>query len=80
MCSALALDLEEARLQLSEAFLGLWDQAELVERLLKEGKPTGAAEELLGLMQRAIEQLRQQVELLADKAKNAGTDGSYTRR
>ena len=63
-----AIDLDEARLQLSEAFLRLWDQAELIDRLFREGKPTKAAEELLAVMQRTIEQLRKQIEALTELA------------
>jgi hypothetical protein len=78
MRAAIAMDLEEARLQLSEAFLGFWDQAQLIERLRREGKPTKRAEEPLALMQRTIEQLRHQVERLTDKAENAAADGNHT--
>ena len=32
-------DLEEARVQLSEGLLRLWEQADLVDMLFKDGKP-----------------------------------------
>jgi hypothetical protein len=62
MPAAYAIDLDEARLQLGEAFLRFWDQAELIDRLSREGKPTEAAEKLLTVMQRTIEQLRTEFE------------------
>ena len=63
MTAAYATDLEEARLRLSEAFLKLWDQADLIDGLFRAGKPTKAAEDLLAAMQRAFDELSRQVEL-----------------
>jgi Mg2+ and Co2+ transporter CorA len=64
--AAFVRNLEEARLQLSEALLILWDQAELIDRLSKDGKPTKTAEDLMAMIQRTIKQLRQQIELLTE--------------
>jgi hypothetical protein len=68
MSAVSSIDLEEARLQLSEAFLRWWDQAELIDRLRIENKPTTAAEQLLAVMQRTIGHLRRQVGLLTKLA------------
>jgi hypothetical protein len=43
-------ELEEARLQLSDALLKLWDQAELVDRLFSEKMSTETATTLLAAM------------------------------
>jgi Mg2+ and Co2+ transporter CorA len=64
--TAFVRNLEEARLQLSEALLILWDHAELIDRLLKDGKPAKTAEDLMAMIQRTIKQLRQQIELLTE--------------
>jgi hypothetical protein len=57
-------ELEEARLQLSEGLLRLWEQTDLVDELFRNGRPTESAQELLASMQKTIDELRLQVDFL----------------
>jgi hypothetical protein len=64
MAASLRSELEEARVQLSEGFLRVWEQADLIDKLLREGKPTEAAKDLLASMQKTLNELRRHVEVL----------------
>jgi hypothetical protein len=57
-------DLEEARLQLSEGLLRLWEQADLIDKLFREGKSTEAARDLLVSMQQTLDKLRLHIDFL----------------
>jgi hypothetical protein len=61
-------DLEEARLQLSEGLLRLWEQADLIDRLLAQGMPSENARDLLQAMQMAVGELRRQIDFLVETA------------
>jgi len=62
--SAYRTEMEEARLQLSEGLLRLWEQSDLVDGLFQKGLPTEEARDLLSLMQQTIEEMRLRVEFL----------------
>ena len=57
-------DLEETHLQLREGLLRLWEQAALIEKLAKEGKPTESAKDVLVMMQKTLEELRTHIDFL----------------
>ena len=61
-------DLEEARLQLSEGLLRLWEQADLIDRLFAQGRPTESARDLLHAMQKTVDELRRQIDFLIETA------------
>ena len=63
--SAYRSDLEESRLQLSEGLLRLWEQADLIDKLFVQGKPTEGAKDLLRTMQRTVDEMRRHIEILA---------------
>jgi hypothetical protein len=64
MSAALRTDLEEARLQLSEGILRLWEQADLIDKLFREGKSTETARDLLVSMQQTLDKLRLHIDFL----------------
>ena len=43
----------------------MWEQADLVDRLFVEGKPTEGAKDLLRVMQRTVDEMRLHIEVLA---------------
>ena len=49
-------------------FLKIWEQADLIERLLDSGKSTGAAKDLLAAMQTHLDALQNRVDRLAKTA------------
>jgi hypothetical protein len=49
-------------------FLKIWEQADLIERMLDSGKSTETAKELLASMQTHLEALQQRVERLSRTA------------
>jgi hypothetical protein len=57
-------ELDEAHLQLREGLLRLWEQAALIEKLVKEGKPTEAAKDTLLAMQKTLDEMRTHIEFL----------------
>ncbi|HWM80963.1 MAG TPA: hypothetical protein VNQ56_02775 [Pseudolabrys sp.] len=57
-------ELEEARLQLSEGLLRLWEQTDLVDALLQSGKPTESAKDLLTSIQKTVDGIQLQVQFL----------------
>jgi hypothetical protein len=57
-------ELEEARLQLNEGLLRLWEQTDLVDDLFQKGRSTESAKDLLASMQKTIDELRLQVEFI----------------
>jgi hypothetical protein len=59
-------ELEHARFQLSDGLLRLWEQSDLVERLLLSGQATANAKELLRAMQRTVNELRQHIDSLLE--------------
>ena len=59
-------ELEQARFQLSDGLLRLWEQSDLVERLLLSGQPAANAKELLRAMQRTVNELRQHIDFLLE--------------
>ena len=68
MSAALRTDLEEARLQLSEGLLRLWEQADLIDKLFREGKSTDTARDLLVSMQQTLDKLRLHIDFLVATA------------
>jgi hypothetical protein len=66
--AALRTDLEEARLQLSEGLLRLWEQADLIDKLFREGKSTDTARDLLVSMQQTLDKLRLHIDFLVATA------------
>ena len=50
--------LEEAKLQFNEALLIFWEQADLVDTLSRDGKPTQTARDALASMQQTLDRLR----------------------
>jgi hypothetical protein len=66
--AALRTDLVEARLQLSEGLLRLWEQAELIDKLFREGKSTDTARDLLVSMQQTLDKLRLHIDFLVATA------------
>jgi hypothetical protein len=69
-------DLEEARLNLSEGLLRLWEQADLIENLLARGKPTEAAKDLLRSIQQTVDQLQRHIAVLIESAESAASEGT----
>jgi len=61
-------DLEEARLQLSEGLLRLWEQADLIDKLFREGKSTDTARDLLVSMQQTLDKMRLHIDFLVATA------------
>ena len=59
-------DLEEARVQLSEGLLRLWEQADLVDMLFKDGKPAEGAKDLLRAMQKTVDEMRRHIDFLVE--------------
>jgi len=57
-------ELEEAHLQLREGLLRLWEQAALIEKLVKEQKPTESAKDTLLAMQKTLDQMRVHIDFL----------------
>lgn len=68
MSAALRTDLEEARLQLSEGLLRLWEQADLIDKLFREGKSTDTARDLLVSMQQTLDKMRSHIDFLVATA------------
>lgn len=68
MSAALRTDLEEARLQLSEGLLRLWEQADLIDKLFREGKSTDTARDLLVSMQQTLDKMRLHIDFLVATA------------
>jgi hypothetical protein len=66
--AALRTDLEEARLQLSEGLLRLWEQADLIDKLFREGKSTDTARDLLVSMQQTLDKMRLHIDFLVATA------------
>ena len=67
--TATVQDWEEVRIQLSETFLKFWDQADLVEILLRERKSSSAAvNDLLNSMQSTLDELRRCVDAASEAA------------
>jgi hypothetical protein len=64
----LRTNLEDARVQFSERLLRLWEQADLIDTLLRENKPTEAAKDLLLAMQKTLDELRLHIEFLVEAA------------
>lgn len=69
-------DLEEARLNLSEGLLRLWEQADLIENLLARGKPTEAPKDLLRSIQQTVDQLQRHIAVLLESAEGAASEGT----
>lgn len=59
-------ELEQARFQLSEGLLRLWEQSGLVEGLFFSGRPTANAKELLRAMQKTVNEIRQHIDFLLE--------------
>ena len=68
MASILRTELEEARVQFSEGLLRLWEQADLIDKLFREDKPTEAAKDLLVAMQKTLDELRLRIDFLVETA------------
>jgi hypothetical protein len=66
--AALRTDLEEARLQLSEGLLRLWEQADLIDTLFREDKSTDTARDLLVSMQQTLDKMRLHIDFLVATA------------
>jgi hypothetical protein len=66
--AALRTDLEEARLQLSEGLLRLWEQADLIDTLFRESKSTDTARDLLVSMQQTLDKMRLHIDFLVATA------------
>jgi hypothetical protein len=66
--AALRTDLEEARLQLSEGLLRLWEQADLIDTLFREDKSTDTARDLLVSMQQTLDKMRLLIDFLVATA------------
>jgi hypothetical protein len=66
--AALRTDLEEARLQLSEGLLRLWEQADLIDTLFREDKSTDTARDLLVSMQQTLDKMRLHIYFLVATA------------
>jgi hypothetical protein len=68
MATTFNTDLEEARLQLSEGLLRLWEQADLIDRLFREGRPIEAAKDLFAAMQKTLDEMRLHIQFLSETA------------
>ena len=68
MAPTLRTDLEHARVQLSEGLLRLWEQADLIDKLFRENKPTGAAKDVLVAMQKTLDEMRLHIAFLVETA------------
>ena len=68
MASILRTELEDARVQFSEGLLRLWEQADLIDKLFREDKPTEAAKDVLVAMQKTLDELRLRVDFLVETA------------
>jgi hypothetical protein len=66
MAPTLRTDLEDARVQFSEGLLKLWEQADLIDKLFREDKPTEMAKELLVAMQKTLDELRKHIDTLVE--------------
>jgi hypothetical protein len=66
--AALRTELEEARLQLSEGLLRLWEQADLIDTLFREDKSTDTARDLLVSMQQTLDKMRLHIDFLVATA------------
>ena len=60
-------NLEEARVLLSEGLLRLWEQAELIDALLRAGSPTEKAKDLLSSMQTTVDELVGKIKSMVEK-------------
>jgi hypothetical protein len=59
-------ELEEARLQFSEGLLRLWEQADLVDKLLVEKRSAEEAKELLSEIRKTLGQMRLHIQFLVE--------------
>jgi hypothetical protein len=59
-------ELEEARLQLSEGLLRLWEQADLVDQLFRNGDSTEGAKDLLREIQKTVNEMRHHINILIE--------------
>lgn len=64
MAAAQRTELEEARLRLGEGLLRLREQADHIDRLLRSGKSTEDANDVLRAMQATVDQMRQHLDYL----------------
>ena len=65
---ATGTELEAAIRLLSEGEDRLLEQAELIEKLRREGKPTESAMDLWGAMQATLDEMRTHIDYLRDTA------------
>ena len=61
-------ELEDARLVLSEHLLRLWEQADLIDKLFLDGKPTGTAKGLLRDMGGTVDAMGRHIKTLIETA------------
>ena len=61
-------ELEDARVQFSEGLLRLWEQADLVDNLFRQGKSTLAARDVLSAIQKTLDELRLHINFLIERA------------
>lgn len=64
-------DLEDARIRLSEGFLRLWEQADLIDDLFRQGKSTERAKDALHAMQQTVSEMQMHISVLVREGERA---------